>query len=276
MRIDAHQHFWLFNAERDAWITEEMEVIRRNFLPNDISQTLKDNSFDGIVAVQADQSHEETMFLVELAQVYKVIKGVVGWVDLRSPQIKDFITEFKKYDVIKGFRHIIEGEDDPDFLIREDFQRGLDALTAFNYTYDLLIRPKHYASTLICVESNPNQKFMLDHIAKPPIKSQEFDDWALFIAALSKYPNVYCKISGLATEADWKGWKLDHFTQYIEHVIACFGKDRVCFGSDWPVCLLAASFEESVEIVEQKLVGFTPEEIDGFWGGTASSFYDLK
>lgn len=276
MRIDAHQHFWLYDEVKDAWMTDEMQVIKRNFLPNDISQILKDNSFDGIVAVQADQSHRETEFLVELSQVYKVIKGIVGWVDLRSEHIEDYLVHFLKFPVIKGFRHIVEAEVEGNFLIRDDFQRGLSALTKYNYTYDLLIRPRHYASALICVQNNPQQKFMLDHIAKPPIKSKEFEDWAMFIEQLAKYPNVFCKISGLATEADWADWKLDHFEQYIDHVISCFGKDRVCFGSDWPVCLLAASYEESVEIVNHKLSDFSEKEKQGFWGDVAASFYNLK
>ena len=276
MRIDAHQHFWLYDPVKDAWITDEMKTIQRNFLPNDIAQTLKDNNFDGVVAVQADQSHRETEFLVELADIYKLIKGVIGWVDLQSEKIEEYVEHFSKFPIIKGFRHIVEAESEGNFLIREDFQRGLETLTKYNYTYDLLIRPRHYGSTLSCVQKNPNQKFMLDHIAKPPIKSQEFDDWAMFIEQLAKHPNVYCKISGLATEADWKKWTLDHFTQYIHHVIDCFGKDRVCFGSDWPVCLLAASYEESIQIVQDKLGSFNETELAGFWGGNATRFYGLK
>lgn len=276
MRIDTHQHFWLFDPVRDAWITDDMDVIRRNFLPNDISQTLKDNRIDGVVAVQADQSHQETHFLVELSEVYKMIKGVVGWVDLRSSHLSEYLDEFKKHNIIKGFRHVIEGEPDGEFLIKDDFLRGIEQLTAFDYTYDLLIRPRHYQSTLECVRNNPNQKFMLDHIAKPPIKSQEFEEWGVFIENLSTYPNVYCKVSGLATEADWTNWRLDHFSQYLDHVFKCFGKDRICFGSDWPVCLLAASYEENIEIVESKLVYFTEEEKDNFWGLNAVKFYNLN
>jgi len=276
MRIDAHQHFWLYDPKRDSWITDEMSVIQRDFLPNDISKTLKENNIDGVVAVQADQSHQETKFLVELSQVYKMIKGVVGWVDLRSSNIDTYLEDFRRHDIIKGFRHVIEGEPDGDFLIKDDFLRGIESLTAFDYTYDLLIRPRHYQSTLECVRSNPNQKFMLDHIAKPPIKSQEFEDWAVFIEDLASCPNVLCKVSGLATEADWKNWQLDHFSQYIDHVIKSFGKDRFCFGSDWPVCLLAASYEQSIEIVQDKLKDFTTEEQNQFWGGNAVKFYNLK
>ncbi len=275
MRIDAHQHFWLFDPVRDRWITEEMAVIRRDFLPNDIGQILKDNNFDGVVAVQADQSHQETDFLVELSGVYKLIKAVVGWVDLRSEAIDEHLAHFKRSPIIKGFRHIIEGEDDPDFLHRDEFLRGIAALTKQQYTYDLLIRPRHYASTLKCVSANPGQAFMLDHIAKPPIKTQEFDEWATFIDDLAQHKNVHCKISGLATEADWKHWTLDHFTQYIAHVVRCFGKDRVLFGSDWPVCLLAGGYEDSIRIVEDKLKDFTEAELKGFWGDNAVQFYSI-
>lgn len=276
MRIDAHQHFWLYNPHRDTWITDEMSAIKRNFLPNDIAQTLKNNNIDGVVAVQADQSYQETRFLVELAGVYKMIKAVVGWVDLRSPRIYEYLADFSQHDVIKGFRHVVEAEPDANFLSTDEFLNGIFALTKYNYTYDLLIRPRHYQSTLACVRNNPQQRFMLDHIAKPPIKSQEFDDWAIFIEDLASYPNVYCKVSGLATEADWSNWKLDHFTDYIQHVIKSFGKNRVCFGSDWPVCLLAASYEQSIQIVEDKLQGFSEQEQKMFWGENAVNFYNLK
>lgn len=275
MKIDAHQHFWLYDPVRDAWISEEMQAIRRNFLPNDIGQTLKDNGFDGCVAVQADQSPQETAFLLELAQVYALIKGIVGWVDLLASDIDEQLAAYKQHPKVKGFRHIVEAEGNPDFLHQDAFLRGMEALTKHSYTYDLLIRPRHYASTLKCVAANPQQAFMLDHIAKPPIKTQEFTEWADFIGELANFPNVHCKISGLATEADWKHWKLDDFSIYIEHVIQCFGKDRVLFGSDWPVCLLAGTYEDSIRIVEDKLADFNQEELNGFWGDNAVKFYGL-
>lgn len=275
MKIDAHQHFWLYDPVRDAWISEEMQAIRRNFLPNDIGQTLKDNGFDGCVAVQADQSPQETAFLLELAQVYALIKGIVGWVDLLASDIDEQLAAYKQHPKVKGFRHIVEGEGNPDFLYQDAFLRGMEALTKHSYTYDLLIRPRHYASTLKCVAANPQQAFMLDHIAKPPIKTQEFTEWADFIGELANYPNVHCKISGLATEADWKHWKLDDFSIYIEHVIQCFGKDRLLFGSDWPVCLLAGTYEDSIRIVDDKLADFNQQELNGFWGDNAVKFYGL-
>ncbi|MBD1421523.1 amidohydrolase family protein [Sphingobacterium chuzhouense] len=276
MRIDSHQHFWIFNADRDAWITDDMEAIRQNFLPIDLAAVLKTSGIDGTIAVQASQSHEETQFLVDLSTMYAMIKGVVGWVDLQSEDIEKHLESFSRYNIIKGFRHVIEGEEDPDFLIRPAFLRGIKALTARQYTYDLLIRPRHYNSTLACVEQNPEQRFVLDHMAKPAIRTKEFDEWATFIEKLAVFPNVYCKISGLVTEADWNNWVVDDFKPYIQHVITCFGKQRVMFGTDWPVCLVAATYEEVMKIVETGLEDFSEEELDAFWGGNAVRFYGIK
>jgi L-fuconolactonase len=269
MRIDTHQHFWKFDPIRDSWITEEMQVIKRDFSPLDIQFVLERNGFGGSVAVQADQSKEETAYLVQLANDYPFIKGVVGWIDLQAADIRQQLDGYQSDTVIKGFRHIVEGEADPDFLIRPAILNGLKALADYGYTYDLLIRPRHYAATLDCVQQNPNLQFVLDHIAKPPIKSKAFDEWATFIDALSAFPNVVCKVSGLATEADWEGWKLDDFKQYLEHIFARFGKERIMYGSDWPVCLLAASYEESIAIVEDKLGQFTAAEKNAFWAENA-------
>lgn len=275
MRIDTHQHFWKFDPIRDSWITEEMQVIRRDFSPLDIQFVLERNGFGGSVAVQADQSKEETAYLVQLANDYPFIKGVVGWIDLQAADIRQQLDSYQSDTVIKGFRHIVEGEADPDFLIRPAILNGLKALADYGYTYDLLIRPRHYAATLDCVQQNPNLQFVLDHIAKPPIKSKAFDEWATFIDALSAFPNVVCKVSGLATEADWEGWKLDDFKQYLEHIFARFGKERIMYGSDWPVCLLAASYEESIAIVEDKLGQFTAAEKNAFWAENAIRVYNL-
>ncbi|WP_286735328.1 MULTISPECIES: amidohydrolase family protein [Sphingobacterium] len=275
MRIDTHQHFWKFDPIRDSWITEEMQVIKRDFSPLDIQFVLERNGFGGSVAVQADQSKEETAYLVQLANDYPFIKGVVGWIDLQAADIRQQLDSYQSDTVIKGFRHIVEGEADPDFLIRPAILNGLKALADYGYTYDLLIRPRHYAATLDCVQQNPNLQFVLDHIAKPPIKSKAFDEWATFIDALAALPNVVCKVSGLATEADWEGWKLDDFKQYLEHIFARFGKERIMYGSDWPVCLLAASYEESIAIVEDKLGQFTAAEKNAFWAENAIRVYNL-
>ncbi|QBQ41813.1 amidohydrolase [Sphingobacterium psychroaquaticum] len=276
MRIDAHQHFWIFDPVRDAWITEKMSAIRRNFLPTDLSFALKENRIDGVIAVQADQSTDETQFLVDLSTMYAMIKGVVGWVDLRSPQVAEQLAYFSQYKIIKGYRHIIEAEADADFLMQPSFLNGIKQLTEYNYTYDLLIAPRHYASTLACVEANPNQQFVLDHMAKPNIRDKAFDTWASFMEKLAAFPNVYCKVSGLAVEAQWPDWELDDFVPYIDHAVATFGKDRLMYGSDWPVSLVAASYAESIAIADHALKGFTPEEQFAFWGGNAAHFYKFK
>jgi len=275
MRIDTHQHFWQFNPVRDSWITDEMLVIKRDFTPLDIQFVLERNGFAGSVAVQADQSDAETNYLVQLSKSHPFIKGVVGWIDLQAEDIEQQLISYKELPVIKGFRHIVEGELDPDFLIRPAVLNGLKALAAFGYTYDLLIRPRHYEATLQCVQQNPNLQFVLDHIAKPPIKSREFDEWAAFIDKLAAFSNVVCKVSGLATEADWSRWKLDDFKQYLDHIFLRFGKERIMFGSDWPVCLLAASYEESIAIVEDKLGDFTEKEKKSFWAENAIRVYNL-
>ncbi|MCW8313563.1 amidohydrolase family protein [Sphingobacterium sp. InxBP1] len=275
MRIDTHQHFWKFDPVRDSWITDEMHEIQRDFTPLDIQFLLERNGFAGSVAVQASQSAMETAYLVGLSKEYAFIKGVVGWVDLQAQDIDQQLADYRSESIIKGFRHVVEGESDPDFLIRPAVLNGLKALAEFGYTYDLLIRPRHYAATLQCVEQNPRLQFVLDHIAKPPIKSREFDEWAAFIDRLAACPNVVCKVSGLATEADWTAWKLDDFKQYVDHIVDRFGKQRIMYGSDWPVCLLAASYEESIAIVEDKLGQFTTAEKNAFWAENAIRIYNL-
>lgn len=275
MRIDAHQHFWIFDAERDAWITDEMAAIQRNFLPTDLAPQLKENGVDAVVAVQASQSPQETQFLIDLSVMYAMIKGVVGWVDLQAEDVADQLAHYKQFPIVKGFRHVIEGEDDPDFLTRPSFLRGITALTAYDYTYDLLIRPRHYESTLACVAANPAQRFVLDHMAKPNIRAKEFEEWATFIEKLAAFPNVHCKVSALVTEADWENWTLDDFKPYIHHAIACFGKERVIFGTDWPVCLVAATYAEVMAVAEHSLAGFTDDERKAFWGANAVNFYNL-
>lgn len=275
MRIDAHQHFWIYNRERDAWITDDMQAIQRNFLPVDLSPLLKENLIDGAVAVQATQSLEETQFLVDLASMYALIKAVVGWVDLQADDIVEQLEKLSQFPIIKGFRHVVQGEEDPDFLMRPAFQRGIAALDKHQFTYDLLIHPRHYASTLACVKQFPAQRFVLDHMAKPNIRAKEFDEWAAFIQALAAYPNVYCKVSGLVTEADWLNWKIDDFQPYIQHVVTCFGKDRVMFGTDWPVCLVAASYADVMGVAAHSLTDFTEAERAAFWGGNAQQFYNF-
>jgi len=275
MRIDAHQHFWIYDSVKDSWITDEMIALQRNFMPADLAPLLKAHGIDGVIAVQADQSQQETQFLIDLSTMYAMIKGVVGWVDLQSPKVEEHLSLYAQYPIIKGFRHIVEAEADPEFLLRNEFQRGLQLLHKFGYTYDLLVNPSHYASSIACVKANPKQQFIMDHMAKPNIREKEFDEWSHYIGELANLPNVACKISGLPTEADWDKWELIDFAPYIRHAVHCFGKDRILFGSDWPVCYLAANYEELISILDHNLADFTPPELAAFWGGNATRIYNL-
>ncbi|MGO3807198.1 MAG: amidohydrolase family protein [Sphingobacterium sp.] len=275
MRIDAHQHFWLYDKERDRWITDEMAAIQRNFMPTDLAPLLRASNIDGVVAVQASQSLEETKFLIDLSTMYAMIKAVVGWVDLQADTIEEQLMQFQASSIVKGFRHVIEGEEDPDFLMRPAFLNGIKTLTKYNYTFDLLIRPRHFQSTLSCVSANPNQRFVLDHIAKPNFRDKEFEQWSIFIESLAKYPNVFCKVSGLVTEANWNSWTFTDFVHSVQHVVTCFGKDRLMFGSDWPVCELAAEYSEVIKIAQTAIGDLSALEEDAFWSATAKKFYSF-
>lgn len=276
MLIDSHQHFWKFDAQRDAWITEDMQVIRRDFLADELHHTLRENGIDGCVAVQADQSEAETAFLHSLAEENDFIKGVVGWVDLRSKTLPGRLDHYRRHCLrIKGFRHIVQGEPDDDFLLQNDFCEGVTALKDFGYTYDILIYPKQLPAALKFVERFPDQPFVIDHLAKPFIKDGKRDPWAAQMREIAKNGNVYCKVSGMVTEADWKGWKPDDFKPYLDVVFEAFGPDRLMFGSDWPVCLVSASYAQVKGLVTDYLSGFSEKERQAVMGGNATAFYNL-
>jgi L-fuconolactonase len=276
MRIDSHQHFWKYHPVKEAWISEEMEVIKRDFLPSDLKSLLTDNQFDGCVAVQADQSEEETHFLLELAKGNDFIKGVVGWVDLCAENIEERLEYFYKYEKLKGFRHIVQAEANIDFMLLESFQNGISKLGKYNFTYDILIFPKHLENAAKLVAKFPEQKFVIDHLAKPDFKNKEFSNWETGIKAIAKFPNVMCKVSSLVTEADWNNWRVTDFIYCLNVVTEIFGTDRLMFGSDWPVSLLAASYAESCNIAEHYFSKFPKEEQDKFWRKNAIDFYRLE
>ncbi len=277
MRIDSHQHFWIYDKQRDAWINEDMQpVIGKDFLPNDISSILKQSKIDGTVAVQASESEDETKFLVELSKVYALIKGVVGWIDLHDENLDSRLDYWSNESVVKGFRHVIEGEPKGDYLMQNTFQRGLTKLSEKGYTYDLLIRPRHFQSTLDCVAKQSNLTFVLDHMAKPNIAENQYDDWASFIKELAQFPNVYCKLSGIVTEAKWHNWQVEDLKPYVDFTLESFGAERVLYGSDWPVCTLSSSYEQWVNAVESLIGELSESEQKMIWGGNAIRVYNLK
>lgn len=275
MTIDAHQHFWQFDPVRDAWINEEMQILQRDFMPAELADLYQELGIDGCIAVQADQSEAETQFLVDLANQHDFIKGVVGWVDLRSPDIEARLVHFAQEPRIKGFRHIVQGESDPNFILRPDFTRGIAHLASYDFTYDILVFPHQLGAVLEFVRRFPGQKFVIDHLAKPYIKDQYYDGWANQMRAIAQSPNVFCKVSGMVTEADWQNWRYEDFIPYLDLVFEAFGFDRLMFGSDWPVCLLGGDYTSVKGTLDQYLKASTPEEQAKFWGQNANSFYHL-
>lgn len=273
--IDSHQHFWKYHPVKEAWITDDMKVIQRDFSPQDLQPVLEANNISGCVAVQADQSEAETLFLIEQANQNSFVKGVVGWIDLRADTAEERLEYFSDFKIVKGFRHIVQAEPEEKFLLRSDFCRGIGLLKNFNFTYDILIKPPQLASALEFVQRFPNQKFVIDHLAKPFIKSRSIAHWEKDIQAMAKHENVCCKVSGMVTEADWQNWKPADFTPYLDIVFNSFGSSRVMYGSDWPVCLVAASYEQQLSIVTNYLKTFSESEQQKVMGGNATHFYNL-
>ncbi|MGB6597365.1 MAG: amidohydrolase family protein [Candidatus Acidiferrum sp.] len=274
--IDSHQHFWRYDAVRDAWITDAMSALRRDFLPEELDRECAVNGVDGSIAVQADQSEEETLFLLDLAERDEHIAGVVGWIDLRSPQVEERLQFFSQSKKVRGFRHIAQAEPDDKFLVGSDFLRGVASLREFGFTYDILVYPKQLPSAIELVSRFPGQRFVVDHLAKPQIKTGKREPWATHMRAIAQNENVMCKVSGLVTEADWFHWKPEDFFPYLDIVFEAFGPERLMFGSDWPVCLLAANYRQVKQIVEKYVQALSAGDRENIFGGNAIRFYGLK
>ena len=274
MRIDAHQHFWIYDQRRDSWMNDDMRLIRKDFLPQDLFPLLQQNNIDGCIAVQADQSADETDFLLQLADENDFIKAVVGWIDLPAANIEEQLEKYLSYKKLKGFRHIVQDEPE-NFLLREDFCRGISLLKNYQFTYDILVYSSQLPTVLRFIELFPDQRFVIDHIGKPHIKNGKNEQWKNEMKQIAKHPNIYCKLSGIVTEADWKSWTVADFQPYIAIVLENFGTERVMFGSDWPVCLLAASYTRCCQILEQNTMQLNEEEKRKLWGENAIRFYNM-
>ncbi len=276
LRLDAHQHFWNYDPVRDSWITEDMSVIRRDFLPVDLEPLLAEAKADGCIAVQADQSANETRFLLALAAQYPFIKGVVGWVDLRHEKLEEQLEQLAAFGLLKGFRHILQGEKQRDLVLEPQFRKGLQVLGKKGYTYDILIHNDQigYASQL-CQELD-DQYFILDHLAKPSIRIGAFREWHQAMQSFRGMDHVYCKVSGLVTEADWEVWTPGDLQPYLDAVVEIFGISRLVFGSDWPVCLLAAGYGRVWQVMEDYFEGYSHSEKALIFGGNAQRFYHIK
>jgi L-fuconolactonase len=273
MRIDAHQHFWHYNPDRDRWITDEMATLKNDFLPQQLIPELVAQDIEGSIAVQADQSEAETAFLLDLADRHELIQGVVGWVDLCADNVAERLDFFSKHRKLCGFRHIAQAEPDDRFLLREDFLRGIRCLGDFGFTYDILAYERQLPAAIELISKFPSQPFVIDHIAKPSIKDKRYLPWARHLRQIAANPNVYCKISGLVTEADWKQWRTDDFKPYLDLVFEAFGVERLMFGSDWPVCLLAASYGRVVQLVTDYARNLSIPDREKIFGLNAAHFY---
>lgn len=274
-RIDSHQHFWQYNPAEHVWMTDAMQVLKKDFLPTDLAPLLNQIGFDCCIAVQARQSIEETNWLLRIANKNDFIKGVVGWVDLLSPNIDETLSGYTNQKKLVGVRHVVHDEADDNFMLQPAFQDGIAALKEFNLTYDLLLFPKHLPVALQLVEKFPEQYFVVDHIAKPFISKKEFSPWKEDLKELAKHPNVFCKLSGMVMEAKWNDWKEDDFKQYLDIVTESFGTNRIMIGSDWPVCTLSGNYSSTMSIVINYANQFSKEISDGILGGNCINFYKL-
>lgn len=274
MIIDSHQHFWLYDPTRHGWITPEMAVIQRDFLPEDLEPLLQANGVDGCVAVQTEQTPEETAFLLRLAEAHPFVKGVVGWVDFMAADLVAQLDYYTQFEALKGFRHIVQAEPD-DFLLDEAFARGVRQLYAFGFTYDLLIYPTQMQAALHFVKAVSNVPIVIDHLAKPYIRDGNITQWKADMIRLAAFPNVFCKLSGMVTEANWKHWQPTDFVPYLDVALDAFGPDRLLYGSDWPVCLVAAEYAQVFQVVHDYLQRLSATEQAKILGDNSLTFYNL-
>ncbi|MEY4335942.1 MAG: hypothetical protein RLZZ45_861 [Bacteroidota bacterium] len=273
MRIDAHQHFWNHDPVRHAWIDESMARIRRDFSPGDLAPLLHELAIDGTIAVQADETMEETSFLLGLAQKNDFIKAVVGWVDFNQGDIHETLASLKSHTKLAGFRCIMQGKPDELYLRNTEFIQKLKLLKALDFSYDLLVYHDQMGSLLHFVEKLPENRLILDHIGKPDIKSGNIKEWKDHIRILAQHPGIYCKISGMITEAKYHDWNYDQLIPYMETVAEYFGMDRICFGSDWPVCLVAGNYKQVYDVVDRFSMQLSTEEKRKLFGLNAKDFY---
>lgn len=275
MKIDSHHHLWQYSEQEYDWIDDSMSVLKADFVVKELETQLANSGIDGSVVVQARQSLQETYWLCELAEQTDKIKGIVGWVDLRSETLEADLIELKRFPKLKGFRHVLQGETDPDFMTSPKFINGLKLLEKHGYCYDLLIFSHQLPKAVEMLSHVSNLKVVIDHIAKPEIKSGDnFEQWQQGMAELAANPNIYCKVSGMVTEANWVNWQKSDFKPYLNSVHKLFGEDRLMFGSDWPVCLVAASYDQVKTIVEEFISSKNISK-DKTLGTNATRFYQL-
>jgi L-fuconolactonase len=274
-RIDAHHHLWRYSAQEYAWLDEPMKELRRDFLPKDLMREIAAAGIGGTVAVQARQTMEETRWLLRQADECDAIRGVVGWAPIAGEDFPEVMEEFEDRPKLKGLRHVIQGEKDENYILREDFNSGIRAMLGSGLVYDILIYERHLPQAIEFVDEHPQQVFVLDHMAKPMIAAGRMEPWAQRMRELGLRENVWCKVSGMVTEAEWAGWNAETLRPYLDVVVVAFGVERLMAGSDWPVCLVASEYGRWFEVLRDYFAGFSETERDAVFGMTAMSVYGL-
>jgi L-fuconolactonase len=276
MKIDAHHHFWAYSPTEYPWMKDPLGPLRKDYLPEDLHREIHAAGIDGVVSVQVRQELKENAFFLDFADEHDWILGVVGWLPLCDPAVQGAIDQYKDRKGFVGCRHIIQDEPDDDFILRPDFNAGITALTPSGLVYDILIYERQLKQSIAFVDQHPNQVFVLDHIAKPRIGDQLLEPWKTYMSQLAERENVYCKLSGMATEAVWDGWTEEQLLPYLDHTLSCFGPKRLMFGSDWPVAVLAVAYGRWVKIVHDYIATLSADEQDRIWSGTAIEAYKLE
>jgi len=276
MRIDAHQHFWKYDAAEYTWIDDSMAALKRDFLPDESAREMARVGFDACVAVQARQTLDETRWLLGLAAEHPSIAGVVGWVDLQADNVRDQLAALAGHQRLVGIRHIAQSEPDDLFLLRPQVVRGIRLLADFGLGFDILIYRRQLGSAAELVGRLPSQRFVLDHLAKPDLRSGEIDEWERDIRRLAAQPNVFAKLSGLVTEASWARWTSDQIRPYLDVAFDAFGWNRLMIGSDWPVCTVSADYARTMNVVIDYVAARPDHERDAVLGGNARRFWNLR
>ena len=274
-RVDAHHHLWRYSAEEYGWIDERMAALRRDFLPKDLMAEIAAAGIDGTVAVQARQTLEETRWLLKMADACEAIRGVVGWAPIAGEEFPGVMEEFEDRPKLKGLRHVIQGEKDENYILREDFNSGIRTLLGSGLVYEILIYERQLPQAIDFVDEHPEQVFVLDHVAKPLIAAGQMEPWAARMRELGRRENVWCKVSGMVTEAEWSSWDAAALRPYLDVAVEAFGVRRLMAGSDWPVCLVACEYGRWFDVLREYFAGFSEEERDAVFGGTAVEVYQL-
>lgn len=276
MKIDTHQHFWSYNDRDYVWMSAAMGKLRRDHLPKDLLPLINAARIDATIAVQARQCFEESTWLLELADEYSFIRAVVGWADLCSEGVVDQLERLAQHPKLRGVRHVLHDEPDDEFMLRKAFLNGLRQLKRFGLTYDLLLFPRHLPIACNLVRMFPDQPFVLDHIAKPPVRTGQMAPWTTDLKRLAEFPNVYCKISGLVTEGNWDSWRPQDFEPYVDVVLNAFGPRRLMIGSDWPVCTLAADYASVIDLEVDYIAKLSVDEQRAILQENPIKFYSLQ